>query len=95
MARKHKLNLGAKPTLTVEIEGRGTFEVPLPGSLPMVRMQELMEKSADGREATAWFLAFFREHLGDVVDELTADDFRGLVEAWQGAGDPDMGESSA
>lgn len=93
-----KTELVAKDCLTVEIEGRGTFEVPLPNSLPISKMQEIWDIQADdpdGMKSLRWTIGFFREYLGDVVDEMTLGDFQGLSLAWQRAGSPDMGESSA
>ena len=80
MAQKtFKVDLDARPTLTVEIKGRGTFEVPLPGSLPLTKMRELMKLGNDNEKAMDWWVAFFREYLGDALDELTADQFKGLM----------------
>lgn len=96
MAQKtYTVDLDARPTLTVEIKGRGIFEVPLPGSLPLVKMRELSKLELGSEAAIDWTIAFFREYLGDALDELSADDFRGLIEAWQTAGSPNLGESSA
>lgn len=90
-----KVDLDARPTLTVEIKGSGIFEVPLPGSIPIVKMRELTKLGNDTEKAMDWMLDFFRTYLGDALDELSSDDFGGLVQAWQTAGRPDLGESPA
>lgn len=99
MAHKtFKADFGSKECLTVEIVGRGTFEVPLPSSLPISKMREvwaLQKEDPDGMRALEWTIDFFAEHLGDVVDDMTLADFNALSQAWWQAGNPDSGESSA
>lgn len=97
MAKKQTLKLKTeqKDYMTVEIEGRGTFEVPLPGSLPLSKMKELWDLQKtddDGSKALDWSIDFFRTYLGDVVDEMTLNDFVGLSTAWQETSSPSLGE---
>lgn len=99
MAKKKSLSIKNKAqTITFELEGRGTFEVPLPQSLPLTLNMSLWDAQKaddDGETALRWAVEFFRKYLGDVVDELTIDEFMQMSQAWQRAGETELGESSA
>lgn len=99
MAKKKSLAIkNQAKTITFELEGRGTFEVPLPQSLPLSLNRSLWEAQKiddDGTAAFEWSIEFFRKYLGDVVDDLTLDEYVQMSQAWQTAGEASLGESSA
>lgn len=76
--------------LKVNIDDK-SFMIPLGKSLPMKTLSKL-----DKQEEV---IRFFEEHLGsDVLDTLTAEDFKAIVDAWatatkeQGGDDKSLGE---
>lgn len=92
-----KFQTEAKRFMTVEVTGKGTFEVPLPSSLPFEKNRELYElqKTNDEMAALDWFYDFFSEYLGEAIKDVTMQDFTGMVNMWQSETNPSMGESSA
>ena len=87
-----------KDYLVIDVEGRGTHRVPLPNSLSIDELTGLWDAQNvddDGTAVLLWSIKFFKEHLGEVVDDMTLDDFMGLSDAWQNASTPSLGESSA
>lgn len=101
MAKKNKQTLSIKNearTITFELEGRGTFEVPLPQSLPLslnMELWEIQKVDDDGTAVLKWSIELFRRYMGDVVDDLTLDEYIQMSQAWQRAGETSLGESSA
>lgn len=63
--------------LKVNIDGK-SYMIPLGKSLPIRRLSKMDRQDE--------VVKFFEEHLGkDVMDTLTADDFKTIVEAWSEA----------
>lgn len=73
-----------KEPLRVKI-GDETYEVPVAGSLTFAQVKKLRDND-DGR-------AFFEEYIpGEVLDNLTIDDFKTLTDAWKSASNVDQTE---
>ena len=92
---KYQLNTQEKNHLVVTVDGKGTYKVPLPGSMSLAELNGLWDANAvedDGTETFKWSVAFFKKYLGDIVDDMTLDEFAGLSEAWQQASTPSLGE---
>ena len=57
--------------------------LPLAASMPMQTLIELQEASAKGSAATLKYqMGLLRRYIGDVADELKAEDFRAIFDAW-------------
>lgn len=76
--------------LKVNIDDK-SYMIPLGKSLPLKKLSKM-----DNQDEV---VRFFEEHLGkDVVETLTADDFKTIVEAWseatreQGGDNKSLGE---
>ena len=79
---RQKLN-----TLSVEIMGK-TYSVPLAGSM---KRKELLALKDGSEEAVS---NMFAKHIPEaVLDELTLDEYRQLVDAWSEASDDEQGSS--
>lgn len=91
-----KIQARPKQTLQVNIEGGGTHEVPLPGSMSPEELKtfSLAWKSPDANDRTIWLIDFFAKYLGEDMDLLVAQDIAELGRAWDTA-EPSAGESQA
>ena len=63
--------------------------IPLFSQLPRKRVRELNESMQEDAEGT--LDAFFREYLGDEVDEMSLAKWNELVKAWTATSEEDAG----
>ena len=74
-----------KKVLTVKI-GKDSYNIPLSGSLSIKEMRELSKGTEDGFD-------FFAKYIpGEVLDNISMDEFTTLVDAWKNASAGDITE---
>ncbi len=78
MVKKFKLNgKPSKETLVVEIGG-DTFSIPLAKSMKMKELRGMKDEES--------VYDFFAKHIGtEILDELTAEEYTQIVDAWTDA----------
>ncbi len=72
-------------------EGADPVMVPLMGSLPRKRFKEVMKGLNEAEDKDEYLADFFREYLGDAVDEMSMIEFTQLSNAWNAASEEEMG----
>ena len=62
-------------------ESKKVYKLPLAASLPHKHTEALREAEANETSYDFW-IGFLREHMGDVVDELTEQTLADILKAW-------------
>lgn len=82
-------------SLTVDIKGVGTYEVPLASAIPVRKALEMrrVAQANDADATLAFMVDYLSEYLGDALDRITLDDLSQIMLAWTEASGVGMGES--